>query len=271
MPSAPTDSIEDALNMARVRLNDAIQNLGGDILTDSAPFTLTYVNAAWRRLQELLVNFGFAWFKPETILANVLPVSGTDPGTQVYINWSNYFDGTTLQSSPVLPQNLMAPLVLWERMHGSNGSFFPMDRLDNGLPAVPKSQLNRSWEWRNGAIYMPGATNATDLRIRYAAFLADFILPSSTSPATPYANQPIPIVRALNAFAWYICSEVAKARGDVDAADFDMKGQTAAKYIWDLDPMQARSIQNEAEYTKMTDQYSATQSPTGPRGMQKGA
>ena len=121
MPSAPTDSVETALNMARVRLNDAIQNLGGDILTDSAPFTLTYVNNAWRRLQELLVNLGFTWLKPETILRNVPLVTNADPGSQMYISWSECFDGTTTQPGPLLPQDMIAPLVLWERVQSTAG------------------------------------------------------------------------------------------------------------------------------------------------------
>ena len=271
MPVAPTDSVETALNMARVRLNDAIQSLAGDILTDTAPFTLVAVNNAWRRLQELLVNFGFAWLKPETILTSVPAVTNSDPGSQMYISWSVCFDGTTAQVGPLLPQDMIAPLVLWERVNGTAGSFYPMDRLDNGLPAVPKTMLNKSWEWRNGSIFVPGATSITDIRIRYAGFESDFVAPSGVVGAIPFANQPIPIVRAANALAWFICSEVAKARGDVDGGDFDTKAVTTAQMIFNLDPMQARSIEKESGYNRMTDQYTPTEGPAGPRGMPKGA
>jgi hypothetical protein len=50
--TAPYDSLENVLNTARVRLNDAIQQLGGDIMKDSQPFTQQMANSAWRRLQE---------------------------------------------------------------------------------------------------------------------------------------------------------------------------------------------------------------------------
>ena len=237
-----------------MRLNDAIANLAGDILTDTQPFTIVYINNAWRRLQELLVNYGQAWFKPEVILTNLAGVAiGADPGTQVTISWT---------SAPPLPQNLIAPLILWERAAG-NGSFFPMDRLDNGLPAVPKLSFNKVWEWRNGQIYVPGATQSTDVRMRYAAFFPEFV-PAGTAA---FNTQLIPIVWAYNPLAWFICAEVAKARGDMDSQEFEKQAMQAVKFMFDLDPMQARSVRNEAEYAQMTDRNSATQGPAGPRGM----
>jgi len=265
MATAPTDTLETVVNTARVRLNDAIQSLAGDVLTDTAPFTLVAVNAAWRRLQELLVNFGFTWLKIEAILSGLGAVGSFDTGSQVYLSWAGYFNGVGLVGAPALPQNLIAPLVLWERPTGPANSFFPMDRMDNGLPGVPKIARNKCWEWRNGAIYMPGATQVTDVRIRYAAFYPDFVTPSGVG-GVPFNQQPVPIIRALNPFAWFICSEVAKARGDMDAQSFDASAMESAKQMFNLDPLQARSIQNEAEYTKMTDDYSATQGPDGPRG-----
>ena len=47
-PSAPYDQLEVVLFSARVRLNDAIQSIYGDILTDLAAFTPQIVNNAWR-------------------------------------------------------------------------------------------------------------------------------------------------------------------------------------------------------------------------------
>jgi hypothetical protein len=244
MPSS-LDSLEYAVNLARVRLNDAIQSIGGDIVTDTAAFTLTAINGAWRQLQEVLVNFKYSWFQPETILSALPIVTELDPASQVYVNWSGYFDGTNLQARPVLPPDMIAPLRCWERasVYGANGSFFDMDRLDNGLPAIPKIARNKTWEWRNGALYLPGATQFTDLRLRYAGLAPDFV-PSTT---TAFSLQLIPIVRSANAFAWFIAGEVAKARGDLDAGDFEQKGQIAAKYLFDLDPTQAKAIGREAE------------------------
>ncbi len=235
-PTAPLDNLETAVNVARVRLLDAIQSIAGDVLTDSAAFALPTINAAWRRLQEILVNFGCPWLTIEKILAAVPAITNPDPGVQVYVNWSGYFDGTGTQAAPVLPQDLIAPVRLWERSQAAGGSYYQMDKLTDGLPAVPKLFFNKSWEWLNGAIVMPGASQVTDIRLRYAAFYPDFVTPA----VTPFSLQPIPIVRSLNAFAWFICAEVAKPRGDLDAGDFEAKGQLAARYIIELDPTQDR-------------------------------
>lgn len=308
MPTTPPlDTLESAVNVARVRLLDAIQALAGDIVLDTGAFTLTAINAAWRRLQELLVNFGCPWLTIEAILASVPLVTSADAGVFVWFNWANYFDGTANQSAPVLPQDLIAPLKLWERAHGAT-AFFPMDKLTDGLPAVPKLTFNKSWEWRNGSIYMPGSTAIMDLRLRYAAFYADFIASTNQGVVNTVATgnavawvsgtnftgkaagdtifingisyviltytsnialvlvlsagnqtgvawgipalfsaQTIPIVRSLNAFAWFICAEVAKPRGDLDAGDFEQKGQLAARYIIELDPMEQRSVNAEIQ------------------------
>ena len=308
MPTPPLDNLESAVNVARVRLLDAIQALAGDIVLDTGVFTITAVNAAWRRLQELLVNFGCPWLIIEAPpLTSVPLVTSADAGVFVWISWANYFDGTNTQAAPVLPQDLIAPLKLWERPHGT-GQFYPMDKLADGLPAVPKLAYNKSWEWRNGAIYMPGSTQIMDLRLRYAAFYADFIASVNAgvvnttavgntvawvsgtdftgmvagntiyingvsyviqtvssnialilvltagnqtgvawgNPA-PFVSQTIPIVRSLNAFAWFICAEVAKPRNDLDAGDFEQKGQLAARYIIELDPMEQRSVNAELQ------------------------
>ncbi len=264
MPVAPYDLVQDVLNTARVRLNDAIQSIGGDILTDLAPFTQTAVNAAWRRLQELLVNLGFARLKVETIFTLVSAVGSADVGSQVWIGWTGYFNGLALSGTPALPQDLIAPLDLWERQSGSGASYAPMDQLLNGLPTVPKQSLNRIWEWRQEAIYMPGALSPTDIRLRYAAFLPDFV----DVGLVFWYQQPVPIMRSLNSLAWFICSEIAKARGDLDAGGFDQQAVAAAQLIWNRDPMQGKSITKRSEYGKMPDRYTPAMGPAGPRGQQ---
>lgn len=268
MPSAPLDVVEYVLNLSRVRLNDAIENLSGDVLTDNWPSTLPYLNGAWRRCQERLVDLGVTWFKPEIIFSSVPLVTSTDTGSQQNINWVNFNDGTNPQSAPVLPQNLITPMLLWERATSTapTGAFYEMSRVDNGLPAIPKQSLNFNWEWRDGAIYIPGATVLTDIRVRYAGIYPDFVLNTTTS----FSTQTIPIPRIANPLAWMVCSEVAKARGDTDTQSFDTQAENYLRLIFNLDPLQARSIDKESEYQKMTNQYSPTQGPNGPRGLQSG-
>ncbi len=265
MPTAPRDTVEQVLATARVRLNDAIASINGDILTDTAAFTQTIVNAAWRRLQELLANYGVSILNREVLLYNVPTVAGTDQGLQVWINWVNFFDGLTLRSAPVLPQDMITPLDLYERAAGTHGNFTPMDQVFNGLPTAPKENLNRLWEWRQEAIYMPGALVLTEIRLRYAGFLADFA-DVTGPPLVHWYNLPVPIMRCLTPFAWFICSEMARARGDLDAGAFDQQAMQAAEFIFNREPRQGRSIFKRSEYGKMPDANTPTKGPAGPRG-----
>lgn len=255
MATAPYDILDTVLNTARVRLNDAIASLAGDVLTDTQPFTQTMANAAWRRLQDLLANYGFQRLKQEKIFPAVPAVTSTDYGSQVFISWSEYFDGTGPQAAPLLPQDMIAPYDLWERVGGTTGNFSPMDQLLNGLPTVAKGPLNRVWEWREETVYMPGASGITDIRLRYAAYLGDF----ETVDTTEWYQQPVPIMRSLNSLAWFICSEMAKSRADLDAGEFDALAIDAARQIWNRDPAQPRSIFKASEYGKMTGRYTPLQ------------
>jgi hypothetical protein len=176
MPTTPYDQLETVANMARVRVNDAIVSIGGDILTDIQPFSGQMVNNAWRRMQEYLSDKGVASLDRETPLPSVPACTAADQGTRVYFNYITYYDGTSTQTAPVLPQDLIVPLELFERVHGVTTNYVPMDREYNALPTSPRQPLNRLFQWRQETIYMPGATGLTDILMRYAGYLADFFV-----------------------------------------------------------------------------------------------
>jgi hypothetical protein len=180
-PTAPYGILETALQFARTRINDAIQSLSGDTLTDTAVFTIPIVNAAWRRVQFVLGDYGIPTLDRRLILPSVPLVTSSDYGSQQYLNWTGFFDGTNLQTSPVLPQDFICPLSLAERATATGGTFYPMDKCLRGMPTVVKGALNRMWEWRQDSIYIPGATAAVDILLRYAGYLADFSGVVSTS------------------------------------------------------------------------------------------
>jgi hypothetical protein len=265
----PLDTLETAVNMARVRLNDAIQAIGGDIFTDTAVFTFSVIQASWRRIQSALSDLGWQGENRETHLLAVPACTAADQGTRVYFNWAQYFDGTNPQAAPVLPNDCLAPLDLAERPTGSTGFYTPMDQCFNGLPTAPRTYLNRCWEWRgqlvgSNAIFMPGALIPTDILFRYQGGFPDFV-PAAT---TAFAAQNIPIVNCLSAFAQYLCSEVARPRGDLDAKTFDDAARDETILIWNRDPRQGRSIFNRADYNKMVGPDTPTLGPAGPRGPQ---
>lgn len=249
----PYDTVEMVLQSARVRLNDAIQSINGDILTDTAAFTPQVINNAWRRLQEYLVDRGFSKFNEEIVFTAVQAWASSDPGVFVSFNWAQYSDGVNAWPGPVFPQDMISPLELYERVNGSNGIFLPMDQIFNGLPTAnpgtgptARDPLNRLWEYRNETIFMPGATGLTDLRMRYAAYAPDFAYNGNW-------NTPVPIMRSLNAFAWYICGEMARPRADMDAGQFDTYAMDASEQIWNRDYREGKRLFQRAELGKMTD------------------
>lgn len=245
MPTAPLDTVQTVLNMARQRLNDMVQTpagapagqVGGEVLGDTYGFTQVAANSAWRRLQDYLSS------KEYPPLVNTIPLSGvsatgtTDAGINCYINFANYFDGSVLQLAPVLPQDLLTPLRLRERPAGT-GSFTPMQYIGNGMTGLPKRNRNFQWAWDAEAIIFPGSTQAMDLELRYAQFESDF--EDNVPLPVPWYNQNVPLLRVADSFAWYLVFEICSGRGDPDAAAIEAKAMAAA------DALVARENRNEA-------------------------
>lgn len=273
MPTPPYDTVITAINAARVRLNDDITTLApvsGKLLDNTQPFTQQVVNNGWRKLQEYLRDLGYSGLRGELEFSNVPACTFSDCSSQVSIGYNGYFDGTTTQVAPVLPQNFVQPFKLWERVYQvapNTAPFLEMDYILNGLPAVAKSLWNRQWEWRGDTIYMIGATGATDIRIRYSWTYADFVDVGSTAGPnqtanTPWYNQPIPIQRAMDALADFCCRELEIARGAADAAmAFQISAQANARLILNRDTAQPKSILKSSEYQKMADPYTPNNGP----------
>lgn len=233
--AAPYDTLEVVVTAARVRLNDSIASAGGEILTDSAVFAIQTINSAWRRLQEFLAESNAARLVNEAIILG-LPVNlSADPGGNAQLNWSGYAPKGAVNPAFVLPADMIFPLRLWERVNGSALPFTDMEYVVDGMQNQPAQARNYNWEWREDSIFMPGSTVVMDLKIRYAAFLPDF-LPNGTGPGQAlFSTQTVPIIRSLDAFAWYIASEMANARGDLDGTSLDAKAEAAAKKLADRD------------------------------------
>ena len=233
----PYDTVTTVLNIARGRMNDdldTLQGVSGRILKNGQVFTQQTVNTAWRKLQEYLSERGYARVINECVISS-LPVAGSsDPSTQAWLSWQGYFDGLNFFPQPALPGELTHPLKIWERWSGSNAQFAdpPMEKILDGLPSVQKTSRNRFWEWRGDTIYFPGSQMIEDFRIRYVKYLEDFL----DSGNTPWFNLQVPIVRVGDGFSWFICAELAGARGDNDLSDKYMgRGEAALNRIFNLD------------------------------------
>jgi hypothetical protein len=211
------------MNMARVQLNDCPLALSGNLLADIQPYSQQFYNLAWRDFQSDLAQAGDPAQTEEIILFNIPPAQTIDPGVQVFLSQTQYFNGVGFLAPPlvaVLPQDLICPLWIRERLGGSQQLFSEMHPCDNGLPGGPKTTIIRYWEWRStgfgNAIYMPGATVSRDLWLRYASFLPDSV-DNFPTVNTPWYGQPIPMFRCADALAFYIAAKFAFSRGSEQA------------------------------------------------------
>lgn len=230
--TAPYPVLNEALDKARVRLNDAIQQLSGDILKNTQPFTQVMANAAWLRLQQFLANLGYARLIDEIIIQALPICNSSDPATQCWIDWTGFFDGTQVWTAYALPQKCEFPLKIWDRVSGFNAGWgCPLENIMDGLPATFKYQRNGIFETRNDRIYMPGTNIPVDLRIRFAQFFPSF----QTQGETQWYQQPVPIIGATDALADYICVEASDGRDDVDSQTFKTRAEGEAKLIFNRD------------------------------------
>jgi len=139
-----------------------------------------------------------------------------------------------------LPQDLILPMRLWQRVTGQNAEFSPIPQWLDGLFSMPATPYNQCWEWRGDAIYFTGANSALDIRVRYANFIGDFI----EANGLPWYQQTVPVSRALDPLSLYVCSEVASSRPDLemDTAAFYAAGLAAAKLIYNRDVRQKQRV-----------------------------
>lgn len=152
------------LTLIRSLLNDAAGNWASDSVL------LPYLNSSYRRVQRKLANNGVNLFITDNVLLVVpaVPANEQDPETQVVIN-----DATPAPNQ--LPANLLVPLKLWERPNLSTQDFVEMIDMSSkgGLPSRLQGFTLDEWEWRTDGIYFVGATQDTQLRMRYYAALQD--------------------------------------------------------------------------------------------------
>ena len=241
MPVAPYDSLMVVKNTVQARLNgalDSLQPISGKILENSSYFSQQAVNDAWRNAQDYLAERGFADLLNEKVISGFPIVASHDPSTQVWLDWTGCSDGVSTFTTPFLPSECTHPLKIWERWSNQNAEFSqtPMEKILDGLPAWQKAMANRVWEWRNNAIWMPGALMVEDFRIRYVKYLPDFVDNFAGNIRVHWFEQPVPIMRCSDGFSWFICAEFAEAQGKPEIADrFMQKGKDAFGRIFNLD------------------------------------
>jgi hypothetical protein len=187
-------------SLVRSLLNDSQGNLFTDTLL------LPYLNSAYRKVQRAIGNAGAGGFIQDDVLLVVAAVAQQDPSLQVSIT-----DATAPPNQ--LPTDLLVPLKIWERPNGSSDDFAEMVDLTRhgGLPSRDQDVSLSVWEWRAAGLWFVGATQDTQIRLRYLKAYPDFT--DSTSPVL--------VRNAQEALAYATAALAGWARGSPLAEKWD--------------------------------------------------
>lgn len=172
---------------------------GGIIATNTAPFTLPFLNAAIRFVYRKLRNIG----DPALIIDNYLllgipPLNGPNPAVQVNLGFLGYFDGYANHPQWTLPAGAMGIDRAWERVSSTDLNFYPLAAAPDGLAPVQQVSTMRRYEWRGNAMWMPGALEMVDLRLRCKIALPPILNPTN-GPQLVFADTYVPILDAEDA------------------------------------------------------------------------
>jgi hypothetical protein len=208
IPSSAYNAASQVMDLVRALVNDSANNWCTNALQ------LPYVNSSYRRVQRKLANVGSGPFITDNVelIVTAIPLAQQGPGTQAVIN-----DATAAPNQ--LPSNLLVPLKIWERPSGSLQEFAEMTdlTLHDGLPSRSQGATLSVWEFRTDGIYFIGATQDTQIRLRYY----------STLPDLAGSTDPILIRNAQEAIAFGAAAMIGAARGSEHADKYDAAQEDA--------------------------------------------
>lgn len=200
-------NLQSIANLFRFKINDTFNNTTGTgtgsgnqaglIMSNQNPDLLTCMDSAISELYSDLRNVG----DPELILDNYIltgipPLTAMDPTVQVALGYAGFFNGYTWSANWKLPIGVSKMLFMWERQSGGNWDFVPMREAPFGLAGGLQGIRMGQWEMREGMIWMRGATQAVDLRLRARITYPE---PIGSSANINFATTYVPILDSKNA------------------------------------------------------------------------
>ena len=192
-------NLQGIADLFRSSINDTGTGSGNEaglIMPNSNPDLLAFMDSAIVELFSDLRNVG----DPELIIDNYIltgipPLAQQDPAVQVALSYAGYFNGFTWSPAWTLPIGVSKMLAMWERTSGGSWDFVPMQPAPFGLAGGLQGIRMGQWEMREGMIWMRGAMQAVDLRIR-----ARIGYPTPLSPVNlNFSTAYVPILDSKNA------------------------------------------------------------------------
>ena len=205
-------SLQAIGDLFRASINDTFNNTTGAgtgtgnqaglIMSNLNPDLLTFMDSAIYELFSDLRNVG----DPELILDNYIltglpPVNSVNgpgspnPTAQTALSYAGYFDGVQWYPQWKLPIGMNRMLGLWQRQSGTNNSFTWVKPAPFGIGGSYQGIYISQYEMREGMIWMTGATQSVDLRIRCRIGYPAPLYSTTLNFATAY----VPILDCANA------------------------------------------------------------------------
>lgn len=210
VPVSPFMALESILNIARVKINDAggAQGLSGAILNDAQPYTFTMAQERYLYLQDRLIRGGVETFTRYGYIRSIPPVAVSNPRVIVSIDFQGYFNGLDINPAVVLPPSCLKPLEIWECQTG--GQYWtPMKQLPSSLSCSTQTARFRCWDYKQDKLYMPGATQTNDLKLKMLTY----------APALTGPSSPVLILNCQTALGLLIAEDACRMNGGLLGAD----------------------------------------------------
>jgi hypothetical protein len=224
---------EQVLQRARVMANDAAISIAGDILASNQPYIFEMCQAALEELADRLADQGVNTFNKYAQILGLTASTSSDPGQMCALSYSGYFDGQQTFASPQLPADLLEPLEIWERQHGTINRWGPMAQAADSISTRSPQSAFSIWDWQTDQLFLPLATQNNDLKMKYTCSIGQITGPDST----------INVVGSKNAMAALVVSLLASARGGLESAQ-------------EMDAIATRSINHIVNRTAHKEAYS---------------
>ncbi len=180
-------SLATVANLVRTYVNDDKKGATGtpgegQILTNSSVTLQNLMNSAIRDTYRDVRISGQPTLIRDNYLLTLPPVNSplgvgvANPSIQTAIQFVGYFDGMLMVPNITLPGDLLFPLIMWERQSlgaGNPNPYIPMKQATESLSPRAQQQALGEWEWRTDGIWLHGALNSVDTRLRYLATYTD--------------------------------------------------------------------------------------------------
>ena len=176
----PFDNAQYILNIAVANSGDAggPQGLAGNILNVNQPYVITMLSERYRYLQDRLIAGGVETFSKYGHIYGITPTQTGNPRTLVTISALGYWDGQQVWPGITLPPDLIKPLEMWECQTGGT-AWVPMIQAADSISTRSTSYRFNIWDFENETLFLPGASQQNDIKMKYLCYAPDITGPQS--------------------------------------------------------------------------------------------